>query len=147
MLRSLRYATAAQAWLWARRLSFCAGALYRWPVLHAATRRHAPEDSPAVPANWCGRSARACAHPIRPQRRGPADWGISGGAFQRLIDKVTGQRPFRFMRPTSVAARGTALYVADPGAQALVILDPGEGQERMVARMGQENWCRRSPWR
>ena len=69
----------------------------------------------------------------------PADWGLSGGAFQRFMDKVTGQTPFRFIRPTSVAARGTALYVADPGAQALVILDPAEGHERKVTRVGQDN--------
>ena len=69
----------------------------------------------------------------------PADWGLSGGAFQRFMDKVTGQTPFRFVRPTSVAARGTALYVADPGAQALVILDPAEGHERKITRVGQDN--------
>ncbi len=69
----------------------------------------------------------------------PADWGVSGGAFQRFMDKLTGQTPFRFVRPTSVAARGTALYVADPGAQALVILDPAEGHERKITRVGQDN--------
>jgi DNA-binding beta-propeller fold protein YncE len=69
----------------------------------------------------------------------PADWGISGGAFQRLMDKLTGQAVFRFVRPTGVTARGTALYVADPGAQALVIFDTAEGHERKLTRIGQEN--------
>lgn len=67
----------------------------------------------------------------------PADWGISRGAFQRFVDKVTGQAPFRFVRPTGVAARGSVLYVADPGAQALVVLDSTEAQERVVSRAGQ----------
>jgi len=69
----------------------------------------------------------------------PADWGVSGGDFQRFIDRLTGQTPFRFVRPTGVAARGSALYVADAGAQALVILDPAEGHERKITRVGTDN--------
>ena len=68
----------------------------------------------------------------------PADWGLSGGGFQRLMDKLSGQVPFRFIRPTGVAARGNVLYVADPGAQALVIFDPAEGRERKLDRIGDE---------
>ena len=77
----------------------------------------------------------------------PADWGVSGGAFQQFIDKMTGQTPFRFVRPTGVAVRGSALYVADAGAQALVILDPAEGHEHKITRVGRTTWCRRSRWR
>ncbi len=69
----------------------------------------------------------------------PADWGLSGGGFQRFMDKITGQTPFRFVRPTGVVARGNALYVADPGAQALVIFDPVEGKERKLGRIGPDN--------
>lgn len=66
----------------------------------------------------------------------PADWGIERRGFQRLIDRVTGQVPFHFIRPTGVAARGTALYVADPGAQALVVLDSAEGKASIVTHVG-----------
>lgn len=66
----------------------------------------------------------------------PADWGVASGGFQRFMDKVTGQKPFRFMRPTGVAARGHTLYVADPGAQALVILDSSRTKETMITRVG-----------
>lgn len=68
----------------------------------------------------------------------PDDWGLTRGFFQRLMDKITGQQAFRFVRPTGVAARGTTLYVTDPGAQALVILDSSAGEENLVRRIGSE---------
>jgi DNA-binding beta-propeller fold protein YncE len=68
----------------------------------------------------------------------PADWGVSDSGFQRMIDRLTGQAPFRFVRPTGVVARGKVLYVADPGAQALVIFDPAERRERSLAKIGEE---------
>ena len=100
----------------------------------------ASEDAPAAAEQLAWPRAPAPAR-IRFVRNVavPADWGISRGAFQRLIDKVTGQTPFRFIRPTGVVARGTALYVADPGAQALVVLDSAEAQERVVSRVGDDN--------
>ena len=69
----------------------------------------------------------------------PADWGVSGGSFQRLIDKLTGQTPFRFVRPTGVAARGSVLYVADPGAQALIVFDTASAHELRIDRVGRES--------
>jgi len=68
----------------------------------------------------------------------PSDWGLSSGGFQRFMDKLTGQKPFRFVRPTGVAQRGRTLYVADPGAQALVILDAQASKEVVVGRVGNE---------
>jgi DNA-binding beta-propeller fold protein YncE len=68
----------------------------------------------------------------------PADWGLSRGAFQGLFDKLTGQKPFRFVRPTGVAQRGRTLYVADAGAQVLVVLDATQSKETVVARVGVE---------
>ena len=68
----------------------------------------------------------------------PADWGLSGGSFQKFLEKVTGQKPFRFVRPTGVAQRAHTLYVADPGAQALVILDASQAKEIVVTRAGAE---------
>jgi DNA-binding beta-propeller fold protein YncE len=69
----------------------------------------------------------------------PADWGQpTAGGFSRFLDKVTGQKPFRFVRPTGVAQRGGVLYVADPGAQALVILDSASSREILVNRVGNQ---------
>lgn len=68
----------------------------------------------------------------------PADWGLARSGFQGFIDRVTGQRPFRFVRPTSAVERGGVLYVADPGAQAVVILDPSRDRELLVTQAGAE---------
>ncbi len=100
----------------------------------------APREAPPAPESlvWPRPPAPARIRFVKSVET-PADWGLSGGTFQRFMDKLTGQTPFRFVRPTSVAARGTALYVADPGAQALVILDPAESHERKITRVGQDN--------
>jgi DNA-binding beta-propeller fold protein YncE len=66
----------------------------------------------------------------------PADWGLDRGPMQRLMDKFTGDVPFRFVRPTSVVAHAGKLYVADPGMQALIIFDPGKPQELKIDRLG-----------
>jgi DNA-binding beta-propeller fold protein YncE len=66
----------------------------------------------------------------------PADWGASRGAMQGFFDKLTGQKPFHFVRPTGVAQRGTMLYVADPGAKALIVLDTSQAREIVVSRVG-----------
>ena len=68
----------------------------------------------------------------------PADWGIARNAFERLADAFTGQTPFRFVRPTGVAARGDVLYIADPGAQALFVFDAVRGREIAVLNAGGE---------
>jgi DNA-binding beta-propeller fold protein YncE len=66
----------------------------------------------------------------------PADWGLARSGFQGFMDRVTGQRPFRFVRPTCAVERDGVLFVADPGAQALVILDPSRDRELVVTRAG-----------
>jgi DNA-binding beta-propeller fold protein YncE len=66
----------------------------------------------------------------------PADWGLSHGAMQRLFDKFTGDKPFHFVRPTGVAQRGQTMYVADPGAKALVILDASQSRQVVITRIG-----------
>jgi DNA-binding beta-propeller fold protein YncE len=68
----------------------------------------------------------------------PADWGIARGALERLADAFTGQAPFRFVRPTGVAARANVLYVADPGAQAVFVFDAARGRQATVLRAGNE---------
>jgi DNA-binding beta-propeller fold protein YncE len=68
----------------------------------------------------------------------PADWGITRQPFERFADAFTGQAPFRFTRPTGVAARENVLYVADPGAQALFVFDPAQGHEVAVSSAGED---------
>ena len=68
----------------------------------------------------------------------PADWGLDRGPMQRLMDKFTGDVPFRFVRPTGVVVRAGKLYVADPGAQALIIFDPGKAREVKIERLGSQ---------
>jgi DNA-binding beta-propeller fold protein YncE len=72
------------------------------------------------------------------QVTGPADWGLARSAVQGFMDRVTGQKPFRLVRPTGVAERGRILFVADAGAQAMVILDRARDRELVVDRVGGE---------
>ena len=66
----------------------------------------------------------------------PGDWGVASGGLQTFMNKLTGQKPFRFVRPTGVAQRGRALYIADPGMPALVILDASQSKELVITRVG-----------
>ena len=68
----------------------------------------------------------------------PADWGITPSGFARLMDALTGSTPTHFVRPTGVAERDGILYVADPGAQALFVLDAPRGEVREMHRIGDE---------
>jgi DNA-binding beta-propeller fold protein YncE len=56
---------------------------------------------------------------------GPRDLGIGTGALARFLAAVFGTREPRFLRPTSVAESGGVLYVADPDARTVWMLDPG----------------------
>ncbi len=53
----------------------------------------------------------------------PADMGIHPSFWRRLGEFLAGREEEGFIRPTGVAARGQTIYVADPGAQAMFILD------------------------
>lgn len=68
----------------------------------------------------------------------PADWGITPSGFARLMDALTGSTPMHFVRPTGVAERDGVLFVADPGAQALFILDAKRAEARELHRIGDE---------
>ena len=55
---------------------------------------------------------------------GPKDLGIVKSWFGRLLDTLSGRGDDeQFVRPTGVAERDGVIYVADPGARALWILD------------------------
>lgn len=66
------------------------------------------------------------------------DWGIAPGFFGRLVDALTGKGRFHFVRPTGVVEQGGVLFVADPGARAVFILDAASKQVREVRSVGGE---------
>lgn len=62
----------------------------------------------------------------------PEDLGIEPSFWQRLGEFIAGKAEAWMIRPTGVAARGEVLYVADPGAQALWILDGAAGRFKEI---------------
>jgi len=67
---------------------------------------------------------------------GASDWGVSRSWFGRMVDTVTGRHETQFVRPTGVAASAGILYVADPGAQSLVVFDAARHKELRITRVG-----------
>jgi len=68
---------------------------------------------------------------------GAADWGVRKSFFRRVIDVLAGRGEEHFVRPTGVAVQGRVLYVADPGAHAVWILDAERGQQVKVTQAGE----------
>jgi len=66
----------------------------------------------------------------------PQDLGIRPSFWHQVGDLFAGKSEDAFIRPTGVAARGSTIYVADPGAQALWILDGQAGRCRAVREAG-----------
>jgi DNA-binding beta-propeller fold protein YncE len=66
---------------------------------------------------------------------GASDWGVARGWWGRMVDTLTGRRELPFVRPTSVVEHGGVLYVADPGAQVLVMFDAPRHKEIRVTRV------------
>jgi len=93
-----------------------------------ATPGRTTVEWPAPPAEPAVRYEKSIA--------GPSDWGIAPGVFGRLLDALTGKEDPRFVRPTAVAARDDVLYVADPGAPALWILDVPQHRLIRVTQAG-----------
>ena len=96
--------------------------------------------SPEVPAAllaWPRPPAEPRIHYAR-SVAGPYEWGIVKSFFRRMMDTLTGKGQEHFIRPTGVAERDGVLYVADPGAQALWILDPVRNQFVKVDQVGME---------
>ncbi len=82
------------------------------------------------------------APPARPRIRylrsiaTPADLGIRQSLGRNWLARLSGSRPVHFVRPTSVADSQGRLYVADPGARALWILDPTQQRVIRVRQVG-----------
>jgi len=74
---------------------------------------------------------------------GPEDWQITRTWLQRLFDTLSGQGKVLFERPGAVIERASVLVVADPGAQAVWILDAPQNRYLRLARVGQ--WGLLSP--
>ena len=68
---------------------------------------------------------------------GASDWGVARNWWGRMVDTLTGRRELPFVRPTSVVEHEGVLYVADPGAQALVMFDAPRHKEIRVTRAGE----------
>lgn len=69
---------------------------------------------------------------------GPQDWGISRSLWRRLVDALTGRGEEVFLRPSAVAERDGVLYAADPGEQALWILDAPRDRYARVTQVGKQ---------
>lgn len=69
---------------------------------------------------------------------GPDDWGISRPFFRRLLDTLSGRGAEVFLRPSAVAERDGVLYVADPGAQAVWILDAPRDRYVRITQIGEQ---------
>lgn len=68
----------------------------------------------------------------------PSDWGVKRSFFQKLADSLTGGAEPALMRPSAVAEDKGVLYVADPGAQALWLLDKPQGRATRLTQIGGE---------
>jgi hypothetical protein len=116
-----------------KRLAACAGVVLLAMstfLSAAALSGDVPVEWPAPPAEPAIRFAKAVA--------GAGDWGIASSMFGRLFEALAGKEDARFVRPTGVAAREGVLYVADPGAPALWILDAPQNRLTKVTQAGGE---------
>lgn len=64
----------------------------------------------------------------------PGELGIRPSLWERLGTLLAGESTDRMVRPTGIAVRGETMYVADPGAQVLWVLD--RGARRFAALRG-----------
>ncbi len=69
---------------------------------------------------------------------GPSDWGISRSFLRRLADALSGRGEGIFEQPSAVVERDGVLYVADPGAQSLWILDAPRSRFVRVMHVGEQ---------
>ena len=67
---------------------------------------------------------------------GPGDLGIAKSLYQRLVDALVGRGEEQMVRPTGITEHDGRIYVADPGAPALWILDPARGHFAKVESAG-----------
>jgi DNA-binding beta-propeller fold protein YncE len=95
------------------------------------------DEAAAVPLVWPKPPEQARIRYLR-SVSGPHDWGIERSFFRRLADALSGRDEESFQRPSAVAERDGVLYVADPGAQALWILDAPRSRYAKVTQAGKQ---------
>lgn len=102
-------------------------------------RRPGPDsdETAAAPLVWPKPPAQERIRYLR-SVSGPHDWGISRSLLRRLVDALSGRGEEGFNRPSAVAERDGVLYVADPGAQALWILDAPRDRYARVTHIGEQ---------
>jgi DNA-binding beta-propeller fold protein YncE len=100
------------------------------PVIPDQIDEHAA-DTPV----WPSPPAQARVRYLR-SVSGPDDLGIRRSMLGRLVDSLSGRAAEHFVRPTGVAAQDGIMYVADPGAHALWILDNGRNRFSKVTDAG-----------
>lgn len=105
------------------------------PAWAAPARKERATQSEAPMPEWPGAPATARIRFVR-SVESASDWGTKRGWLGRIADSLTGRQTKPFVRPTGVTEDAGVLFVADPGAQALIILDPAGRREIRVTRAG-----------
>lgn len=82
---------------------------------------------------WPDPPARARIRFVKAVAR-PADLGARPLFWERLGEVVLGKHEEWLIRPTAVTAKGPIVYVADPGAQALWVIDTQRGRFRKIQK-------------
>ena len=95
------------------------------------------QEAPALALVWPSPPAEPRIRYVRSVSE-PGEWGITKSFLQRTMDALIGRGKEHFIRPTGVAERGGVLYVADPGARALWIIDPVQNKLVKVDQVQEE---------
>ncbi|MDH3769032.1 MAG: 6-bladed beta-propeller [Gammaproteobacteria bacterium] len=85
---------------------------------------------PSAPEQARIRFVRSVAH--------PADLGIKPSIWKRILGAIRGEEEHSFVRPGGVVVQGDIIYVADPGAKALWIVNPGASRFSRIREAGEE---------
>jgi DNA-binding beta-propeller fold protein YncE len=91
----------------------------------------APLVWPAPPAQGRIRFVRSVSN--------PRDLGIRPSFWGRVVQAVRGADEVGLLRPTGVAVRGETIYVADPGTQALWLLNAASRQFEPIRTAGEHS--------
>lgn len=104
---------------------------------HVLRPEPASAETAAAPLVWPKAPAQERIRYLR-SVSGPQDWGISRSFWRSLVDVLSGRGKEIFQRPSAVAERDGVLYAADPGAQALWILDAPRDRYARVTQVGKQ---------
>jgi len=100
-----------------------------------AAPRPPADTAPPMALVWPQPPGQARIRFVRAVAR-PADLGVRPSFWERLGNLVLGRQEQWLIRPTAIVGRGQVLYVADPGAQALWMLDAQRGRFRKIQKAG-----------